>query len=163
MRDEVTDADADGETENASEEEVGAEITFSGRKLSVKTTAFPLVRPPVGRSARPLSFLTRARPSFLSPFPCVRPSVSPLPIRQSLVRSPFAFPAREKSTRMYAKRRTRSHRGPCLGRSRGKILGAFVLQRRPTHRWRRNRTSDSPFASLIVPKFSFPSFNAVSS
>ena len=76
-------------------EEEGAEITFSGRKLSVKSAAFPFVRPPVFPSLR-----TRARPS--SRDPSVR--LSP-PLRQSLVRSPFAFPAREKSTRVYAKQR----------------------------------------------------------
>ena len=76
-------------------EEEGAEITFSGRKLSVKSAAFPFVRPPVFPSLR-----TRARPS--SRDPSVRVRLSP-PLRQSLVRSPFAFPAREKSTRVYAK------------------------------------------------------------
>ena len=76
-------------------EEEGAEITFSGRKLSVKSAAFPFVRPPVFPSLR-----TRARPSSRDPFVRLSP-----PLRQSLVRSPFAFPAREKSTRVYAKQR----------------------------------------------------------
>ena len=93
-------------------EEEGAEITFSGRKLSVKSAAFPFVRPPVFPSLR-----TRARPS--SRDPSVR--LSP-PLRQSLVRSPFAFPAREKSTRVYAKqRRSRSRRERGAGE---KSLGA---------------------------------------
>ena len=78
-------------------EEEGAEITFSGRKLSVKSAAFPFVRPPVFPS-----FRTRARPSSRDPSVRLSVRLSP-PLRQSLVRSPFAFPAREKSTRVYAK------------------------------------------------------------
>ena len=100
-------------------EEEGAEITFSGRKLSVKSAAFPFVRPPVFPSLR-----TRARPS--SRDPSVR--LSP-PLRQSLVRSPFAFPAREKSTRVYAKQRRSLPVSPGTG-SRGKIpcCGAFFFR-----------------------------------
>ena len=62
-------------------EEEGAEITFSGRKLSVKSAAFPFVRPPVFPSLR-----TRARPS--SRDPSVRPRPS-LPSPPSIAR-PFA-------------------------------------------------------------------------
>ena len=61
-------------------EEEGAEITFSGRKLSVKSAAFPFVRPPV---FPPLLALAR--------LPVIRPSVSPLPSvnRSSVRRSRF--------------------------------------------------------------------------
>ena len=62
-------------------EEEGAEITFSGRKLSVKSAAFPFVPPPVF----PSSLLALAR------LPVIRPSVSPLPSvnRSSVRRSRF--------------------------------------------------------------------------
>ena len=133
MRDEVTDADADGETENASEEEVGAEITFSGRKLSVKSAAFPFVRPPVF----PSSLLALAR------LPVIRPS---LPSPPSIAR-PFAVRV-SRLGEIYARVRKAASLpvSPGTG-SRGKIPCVF-LQRRPTHRWKRNRGSDTLFASL---------------
>ena len=90
--------------------------------------ARPPRRVPFRSSVRQPSSLPYSRsPGVFPPSLSIRSSVSPLPIRQSLVRSPVAFPAREKSTRTYAKRRTRSRRrGPALGRSRGKLLGAFI-------------------------------------
>ena len=102
MRDEVTDTD-DGETENASEEE-GAEITFSGRKLSVKSAAFPFVRPPVF----PSSLLALAR------LPVIRPSVSPLPsVNRSSVRRSRFPPGRNlrACTQSVAPSRSRRERG----------------------------------------------------
>ena len=103
MRDELTDDADDGETENASEEE-GAEITFSGRKLSVKSAAFPFVRPPVFSS----SLLALAR------LPVIRPSVSPLPsVNRSSVRRSRFPPGRNlrACTQSVAPSRSRRERG----------------------------------------------------
>ena len=147
-----TDGATDGQSENASQ----------AQKLLFPAGSFPSRPPRSLSSVRRLSFLTRARPPVFPPSLSIRPSVSPLPIRQSLVRSPLAFPAREKSTRMYAKRRTRSRRGPSPGRSRGKILGAFF---RGCRRTGGNGTAALIrfFASLCETSDYFPLINVVCS
>ena len=102
-------------------EEEGAEITFSGRKLSVKSAAFPFVRPPVFPSLR-----TRARPS--SRDPSVRPRPS-LPSPPSIAR-PFAVRV-SRQGEIYARVRKAASLpvSPGTG-SRGKIpwCGAFFFR-----------------------------------